>query len=489
MKKVTNSLLSILACTYLLSMTGCLDDRTKFLDDSKSTLGVNNLAPTPDDNDGDGLTNDQEKELGTDPSNPDTDGDGLNDGAEINDTKTDPKNPDTDGDGLSDGDEVFKYNTDPKNPDTDGDGLSDGDEVNKYHTDPLKPDTDGDGLNDGDEINKTHTDPLKADTDNDGVNDGLEVRGAITKDTFRKDQNGNEYSVDNPANTHHTDNPDVIDALDPMNDSDMDKRPNKTETIKGTDPLDPKSFYPWIYETPMGKKMVEAGFEYVPAIDDKGGFWISKYEARAISDSVVTPDYGNFNDFVNSHFKVLNADLASGFESANSSGIELFRVAYNNSNDAYRGIYAFEAAAVIDASQIKDGYKTQLPSIQQYEHLVKLNNVSGADTVTNGILYSDGQVEEDYSRKVYELKNGVHEFTKTLVKVDGFTKPNWFSGEFYHPAGDEGAIAGSASSGNTGANDPYADVIKRADGVDIRFGISYGDSTRIGFRAASDYIK
>ncbi|MBS1536433.1 MAG: outer membrane beta-barrel protein, partial [Bacteroidetes bacterium] len=73
---------------------------------------------------------------------------------------------DTDGDGLTDEMEE-KLGTDPNNPDTDGDGLRDGEEVNDYKTDPLKADTDGDGLKDGNEVKNHKTDPLKADTDGD----------------------------------------------------------------------------------------------------------------------------------------------------------------------------------------------------------------------------------------------------------------------------------------------------------------------------------
>ncbi len=67
------------------------------------------------DSDNDGLTDAEEKTLGTDPFNPDTDGDGLFDGEEVKVYKTDPLNPDTDGDGFKDGAEV-KAGYDPKGP-------------------------------------------------------------------------------------------------------------------------------------------------------------------------------------------------------------------------------------------------------------------------------------------------------------------------------------------------------------------------------------
>jgi Tol biopolymer transport system component len=125
------------------------------------------------DSDGDGLTDSEEIEIGTDPNNPDTDGDELWDGDEVL-RGTDPLNPDSDGDGLSDGEEVLRRATDPLNPDTDNDVLNDGEEVQRG-TDPLKPDTDLDGLLDGDEAQRG-TDPLNPDTDADKLTDGQEVQ-------------------------------------------------------------------------------------------------------------------------------------------------------------------------------------------------------------------------------------------------------------------------------------------------------------------------
>ncbi len=127
------------------------------------------------DADNDGLTNKEERELGTNLHGPDTDGDGLNDGEEVHTYRTSPLLSDSDGDRLSDGDEVLKHHTDPLKADTDGDGLKDGDELLVYRTDPLSRDSDGDGLNDAEEVLKYQTDPLKKDTDAGGISDFAEV--------------------------------------------------------------------------------------------------------------------------------------------------------------------------------------------------------------------------------------------------------------------------------------------------------------------------
>jgi hypothetical protein len=142
---------------------------------------------TADDSDGDGLTDGQEGNYNTDPTNPDTDGDGLSDGYEVANgsdptNAADPGNAipgvDTDGDGVTDVEEGAN-GTDRLNPDTDSDGLDDGSEQDRK-TDPLNPDTDSDGLQDGREV-ILDTDPLKADTDGDGLKDGREVNGATVQ--------------------------------------------------------------------------------------------------------------------------------------------------------------------------------------------------------------------------------------------------------------------------------------------------------------------
>ncbi len=148
------------------------------------------IDTTSTDSDGDGILDEDEPNLGTDPTNPDTDGDGIPDGEE-----------DKDGDGLTNAEELYTYGSDPCNPDTDGDGLQDGDEVT-IGTDPVNPDTDGDGVPDanedldGDKLTNadelyTHmTDPLNPDTDGGGIDDGTEVNTNMTDPLNPADDSG-----------------------------------------------------------------------------------------------------------------------------------------------------------------------------------------------------------------------------------------------------------------------------------------------------------
>jgi outer membrane protein OmpA-like peptidoglycan-associated protein len=204
--------------------------------------------------DKDGLTDTEEKRIGTDPCNPDTDNDqltdfdevrvhgtdplkvdseddGLGDYAELRQHMTDPRNADSDNDGLRDGEEVNARRTDPKNPDSDGDSLTDGDEVLRHNTDPTKTDTDGDGLDDGAEIKVHATNALAADTDSDGLNDGPEL---------------NQYKTN--AKAADTDNDGLRDGdeitkvkSDPNDpDTDNDKLTDGEEVVRvKTDPLRP----------------------------------------------------------------------------------------------------------------------------------------------------------------------------------------------------------------------------------------------------------
>ena len=72
----------------------------------KFFIKVNKTNKDIKDSDADGLLDEEEEKLGTDPKKKDSDNDGLADYEEINVYGTDPNNPDTDKDGVSDGDEV-----------------------------------------------------------------------------------------------------------------------------------------------------------------------------------------------------------------------------------------------------------------------------------------------------------------------------------------------------------------------------------------------
>jgi hypothetical protein len=78
-----------------------------------------------DDPDMDGLTNEEERAINTDPTDPDTDNDGLSDRQEAMNRTSDPLKADTDEDGSNDFIEIID-GTNPRVPDSDGDGWLDG---------------------------------------------------------------------------------------------------------------------------------------------------------------------------------------------------------------------------------------------------------------------------------------------------------------------------------------------------------------------------
>ena len=236
------------------------------------------------DADDDGLLDDEEVDLGTDPANPDTDGDGLLDGFEVahgldplaagdggldpdNDgldglaeqaARTDPKDTDTDDDGLSDGDEVLIHATDPTAADTDRDGLTDGAEVSAHGTNPANRDSDGDSVSDGQEIS-LGLNPNAPDSDGDGLFDGFEVEtgldpkdpadGAADPDGDGLDNPGEQAAGTDPFDAD-TDDDGLTDreelGIDPLNfDTDEAGRSDGEEVLTDeTDPLNPADDIP-----------------------------------------------------------------------------------------------------------------------------------------------------------------------------------------------------------------------------------------------------
>lgn len=141
---------------------------------------------------------------------------------------------DADGDGIPDETETA-IGTDPNDPDTDGDGIGDGDEIrlgdpgaydSGKDTDPLDADTDDDGISDGDELagtgplGGTRTDPLDCDSDDDLLCDGLEI-GVTTAIPSGVSANGIPYDgTDLAAWTADEDPTTTTDPLDDDSDDD-----------------------------------------------------------------------------------------------------------------------------------------------------------------------------------------------------------------------------------------------------------------------------
>ncbi len=221
---------------------GGAEDGTEVLVD-----GTDPRTPSDDvgfDFDGDGLRNEREAELATDPEDPDSDDDGLSDGVETGAlggaNPTDPLDPDSDDDGLGDGQEDLDADgsrdpgeTDPNDPDSDNGGIGDGVEVRRG-TDPLDPDDDlppeerdpdGDGLEASREA-ALGTDPTDPDSDDDGLCDG----GVAVADVCLAGEDRDGDGVVDPAETDPTDADSDDDGL-------LDGFEVDPEAGPGTDPL------------------------------------------------------------------------------------------------------------------------------------------------------------------------------------------------------------------------------------------------------------
>ena len=143
----------------------------------------------------------------TNPLDPDCDLDGVEDGQEVRGkdaggVNSDPWKADSDEDGMSDHEERI-LGTNPNAQDTDADGLPDYDEVYLYPTNPVEIDTDGDSVDDGQEIaafGLVDTDldgllnPVDPDSDGDMTWDGADANPLVYDDP-----EGNPYPFDSLA--------------------------------------------------------------------------------------------------------------------------------------------------------------------------------------------------------------------------------------------------------------------------------------------------
>lgn len=487
---ITKSLLSTLVCAYVVSFSGCVDDRAIFKGspDINKTGDVTQPLDPNGDEDKDGLTNGEEDEVGTDPLDPDTDDDGLDDGLEVKVIGTDPKKSDTDGDGVTDGIEV----------------------VGTYADETV--------------------------TENGDVTTADHGRYEIENGTLKVDAPISiaDFGDRTPANTHHnpfTDPGDRVDALDPMNDSDYDTKQNKAETEDGTNPLNKQDRKPWIYETEDGKKMVEAGFIYVPAIDSKGGFWLARKEARKSEVAITDSLPAGFASTVFVHFSTENAAADINPPSDANTHVKTSNAGTVKITDIYPVDAAFIAQHSTPAG-VPAEWTLSLPKDSQWTQTVKLIinnpvNWNGAALktvdsyqVANSILKYDNHVEETYSREVLEMAAGNAEWTRTLYNKASNNLPQGTSGfdsvADHFPAwwlpvienkvlgftsnvgiyiNIDGRFPNTTSALNyvvmTRGGSDHENLAIQDDGIataDFGYSLDF-KNPNIGFRAASDYLK
>ncbi|MGQ4834308.1 MAG: hypothetical protein ACP6IS_10500 [Candidatus Asgardarchaeia archaeon] len=194
------------------------------------------------DSDNDGLPDNFELSIGTNPLSADSDNDGIPDGIEIYDYHTDPKVNDTDHDFIADGPERDWYESHGCEPlgdvdndglpnlldnDSDGDGVLDGLEIFVYNSDPLMKDTDGDQLEDGKEVS-IETSPTLSDSDHDFIGDFEEINLGLDPNNNDTDNDGlldgfEEYVLGTNPNNNDTDGDGLSDGSEYF--------------IYGTDPL------------------------------------------------------------------------------------------------------------------------------------------------------------------------------------------------------------------------------------------------------------
>ena len=221
----------------------------------KNTCGSQQLTKPVVDFDSDGLSDKEEKKLGTDPLVADSDHDGIPDNEEVgsnialpldtdHDGKINALDTDDDNDGLPTSLEI-KIGTNPLLTDTDQDGFSDSEEVGRHPKRPL--DTDGDGINnaldtdDDDDGILTHeeillgTNFLLADSDGDGLSDSIEIGDDIEK-PLDSDKDGIIDALDTTTN-NNSDNTDQ--NKNELSDQDNDGLSNQTEALLHTDPSNP----------------------------------------------------------------------------------------------------------------------------------------------------------------------------------------------------------------------------------------------------------
>ena len=182
----------------------------------------------------------------------------------------------------------------------------------------------------------------------------------------------------------------------------------------------------WVYTSPQGQAMINAGFVYVPGgwdVNGDGviepGFWISKYQASdAGVPAVIKPnliDYlagtaaNNYTDGMqvyNPATKQFDQTLCvdgtdampgvtptgcrhNNYIKTGNAGIAVNRVKFVNNAVPYQNVSAMRAMAAVADSQVVGGVPISLPSELQMMQLVQLL-INNPASWTNGVVNAGG---------------------------------------------------------------------------------------------------
>ena len=449
--------------TYETNATNPDSDGDLLLDGAE--INIHGTNPLNRDSDDDNLTDALEiNTYSTDANDADSDNDGLLDGSEVLEYGTNPLAVDSDDDNLSDELEINNYDTNATNPDTDNDGLNDGLEINLYETNATNPDTDGDCLLDSFEVLHYETNASNVDTDGDTVADGIEIYSYVA----------NDFNIDcllTPESLEEGHNPnpakdgipnvatDIINALDPTNDSDGDEQSNIFENnCTEGNASNATKLCPFLTDTRKGSSLVSSGFTYIPGgfdVDGDGinetGFWTSSYQARAkagerIEAGEVNSKLGNFNSYIQKKFFMINATniispIIHGYNDESLSdtlvnepipiGIVLeFSLNLNpkikkrvSGIMPFMSMFSLSEYKVYDSEHNDLGLDLTMLSLKQYAHIEQLlqadkDNGGTGHSIRNGLLGIDVNVPLfTYSKLIHEFGEGYKEYLSSIMQM------------------------------------------------------------------------
>jgi len=427
--------------TTLATLQGLAED---VADTVESDLGVNmdavqqkiqqeeseNLSATPDaliepvvtieDSDGDGLTDTQENEIGTNPDLADTDSDGMTDGWEylnsLDPTLNSDGSLDNDRDNLSNLQE-FNLNTNPQSADTDGDLMLDGWEylvgLNPLSNLDALLDPDSDSLTNVQE-HSNGTNPFQSDSDSDGMPDDWEISNGLNANSNAdastdKDNDGlnnlQEFTLTTNPQSSDTDGDMMLDMWEYMNgldpllasdsglDPDADTLTNLQEHNLGTDPFQSDSDFDGMPDNWEIDNALNPLFSS-DAFDD--------FDVDGLTNA---QEYITGTDPSNSNSNSDAGNILDGDEDTDGDGLQdkyEFLVGTDPVNEDTDGDLTLDGADSADGDDIPDELEViEGLALGQDDYAVDFDG----DTVSNGDEFQNGSNVHYKNSKIHYISN------------------------------------------------------------------------------------